>query len=159
KPEPVRSVETAKAAEPASSAEKPSAAAKPADPRVDVAEPRPVPPATIPARETANARPADPSAPVVVDVRRQGEALRLTFPFATPTPAAVCRRADTIWLVFDSQARIDIGAVAAQSGRTIRGASVSRSRDGQVVQLKLDRPKLTSVGADGPTWTVTVGDM
>ena len=59
------------------------------------------------------------------------------------------RRADTIWLVFDSQAPIDIGKIAAQSGRSIRNATVTRSRDGQVVQLKLDRPKLTSVGADG----------
>src|SRR2546429_1047377 len=46
------------------------------------------PPATIPAREAQNAKPitpTDPAAPVVVDVRRQGEALRLTFPFVVPT--------------------------------------------------------------------------
>ena len=92
-------------------------------------------------------------------MRRQGEAVRLTFPFAAPTPAAVFRRADTIWLVFDTQAPIDINKVAAQSGRIIRSAAVTRSRDGQVVQFKLDRPKLTSVGADGANWTVTVGDM
>ena len=85
--------------------------------------------------------------------------MRLTFPFAAPTPAAVFRRADTIWLVFDTQAPIDINKVAAQSGRIIRSAAVTRSRDGQVVQFKLDRPKLTSVGADGANWTVTVGDM
>ena len=79
------------------------------------------PPATIPAREmqqTKPALPADPAAPVVVEVRRQGEAVRLTFPFAVPTPAAVFRRADTIWLVFDSQAPIDINKIAAQSGQT-----------------------------------------
>jgi len=64
----------------------------------------------------------------VVDVRRQGEALRLTFPFVVPTPAAVFRRADTIWLVFDSQAPIDINKIAAQSGRSIRSATVTRSR-------------------------------
>ena len=40
-------------------------------------------------RETQDAQLAkhtDPAAPVVVEVRRQGEALRLTFPFAAPTP-------------------------------------------------------------------------
>ncbi len=102
---------------------------------------------------------SDPAAPVVVDVRRQGEALRLTFPFVVPTPAAVFRRADAIWLVFDSQAPIDINKITAQSGRSIRNATVTRSRNGQVIQLKLDKPKLTSIGADGLTWTVVVGDM
>ena len=119
------------------------------------------PPATIPAREPQNAKAlsADPAAPVVVEVRRQGEALRLTFPFVVPTPAAVFRRADTVWLVFDSQAPIDINKITAQSGRAIRNAAVTRSRDGQVIQLKLDKPKLTSIGAEGLTWTVVVGDM
>lgn len=119
------------------------------------------PPATIPAREAQDMKPApaDPAAPVVVDVRRQGEALRLTFPFVVPTPAAVFRRADTIWLVFDSQAPIDINKITAQSGRSIRNASVTRSREGQVIQLKLDRPKLTSIGTEGLTWTVVVGDV
>src|SRR5436305_6639144 len=119
------------------------------------------PPVTIPARETQDAqpaKPADPAAPVVVEVRRQGEALRLTFPFVAPTPAAVFRRADTIWLVFDSHAPIDINKITTQSGRSIRNATVTRSRQGQVIQLKLDKPKLTSVGAEGLTWTVVVGD-
>jgi tetratricopeptide (TPR) repeat protein len=136
------------------------AVAKAAEPRVpppEISEP----PATIPAREaqdTKPAAPADPAAPVVVDVRRQGEALRLTFPFVVPTPAAVFRRTDTIWLVFDSQAPIDINKITTQSGRSIRNATVTRSRQGQVIQLKLDKPKLTSVGAEGLTWTVVVGD-
>src|SRR5262249_20124598 len=46
----------------------------------------------------------------------------------------------------------------AQSGRAIRHASVTRSQDGQVVQLKLDRPKLTSASIDGSLWSVVVGD-
>ena len=117
------------------------------------------PPATIPAREMQNAKPADPAAPVVVEVRRQGEALRLTFPFVAPTPAAVFRRADTISLVFDSQAPIDINKIVAQSGRSIRNATVTRSRQGQVIQLKLEKPRLASIGAEGLTWTVVVGDV
>jgi hypothetical protein len=110
------------------------------------------PPATIPARETQLTKPAmpvDPAAPVVVEVRRQGESVRLTFPFVVATPAAVFRRADTITLVFDSQAPIDINKIATQSGQTIRNAAVTRSRQGQVIQLKLDRPKLASIGAEG----------
>jgi hypothetical protein len=69
------------------------------------------------------------------------------------------RRGDTIWLVFDSQTPIDAGRIAAQSGRSIRSTNVTRSQEGQVVQLKLEQPKLTSAAADGATWTVIVGDM
>ncbi len=125
-----------------------------------------VPPATperasaAPARAIDVAAPTrDPAAPVVAEVKRQGDTLRLLFPFAAPTPAAVFRRADTIWLVFDSAAPIDIGQITAQSGRTIVGATVTRSGEGQVVQLKLDRAKLTSAVAEGPVWAVTVGDI
>ena len=129
-------------------------------PRRPAAE-KPSPPATIPARQSEDAKPApaDASASVVAEVRRHGEALRITFPFAQPTPAAVFRRADTIWLVFDSAVPIDIGTLAAASGNGVRGVTVTPSGGGQVVQLKLDRPKLTSAGTDGNAWTVIVGDM
>jgi len=166
----------AKAAEPAApeqSAKPAQAAAAPsAKPAADAiaptpapAEPpqsaeKPSPPATIAAREAEDAKPApDASAPVVADVRRHGDALRITFPFAQPTPAAVFRRADTIWLVFDNAGPIDIGKIAAASGSGIRAATVTRSNGGQVVQLKLERPKLTSAGTEGNAWTVIVGDM
>ena len=118
-------------------------------------------PATIPAREEGDTRPApaaDPRARVMAEVRRQGDAVRIVFPFAHPTSAAMFRRADTVWLVFDSAAPIDIAQIVAQSGRAIRHANVSRSAEGQVVQLKLDRPKLTSAAIDGAIWSVVVGD-
>ena len=152
--------ENASIEKPATSSPSPAAPAASAA-RMPLPEPA-EPPATIPARETQQTKPAlpaDPAAPVVVEVRRQGESVRLTFPFAVPTPAAVFRRADTISLVFDSQAPIDINKIAAQSGQTIRNAAVTRSRQGQVIQLKLDRPKLASIGAEGLAWTVVVGDM
>ncbi|HKS62119.1 MAG TPA: tetratricopeptide repeat protein [Xanthobacteraceae bacterium] len=149
-----------------------AAAAPPAKPAADLAAPapaaaeppqsaeKPSPPATVAAREAEDAKPAsDASAPVVADVRRHGDALRITFPFAQPTPAAVFRRADTIWLVFDNAGPIDIGKIAAASGSGIRAATVTRSNGGQVVQLKLERPKLTSAGTEGNAWTVIVGDM
>jgi outer membrane biosynthesis protein TonB len=176
---PVEAPKPAQVAKPAETA--PPSPAKPAAPAAgvvasngsgvwNVAAAEPVTaPATIPAREgTQSAREgaqsaresagSDATAPVVVEVRRQGDAVRLTFPFAAPTPAAMFRRGDTIWLVFDSKAPIDVGRIAAQSGRSIRNATVTPSQGGQVVQLKLYQPKLTSAGSDGATWTVIVGD-
>ena len=155
---------------PAANAPAPAPAATPpaqapAPPAAKAPEP-PAAPERAAAPPAAPERPAevvapvrDPAAPVVAEVKRQGDTLRLLFPFAAPTPAAVFRRADTIWLVFDSAASIDIGQITAQSGRTIVGATVTRSGEGQVVQLKLDRAKLTSAIAEGTVWAVTVGDI
>jgi tetratricopeptide (TPR) repeat protein len=97
--------------------------------------------------------------PVVAELRRQGETLRLVFPFTAPTPAAVFRRYDTLWLVFDNSTPIDIAALAGEKSRTIRSADVTRSREGQVVRIKLERPRLTSASTLGSAWTITLGDM
>jgi tetratricopeptide (TPR) repeat protein len=108
-------------------------------------------PAAVPAR--------DANSPVRVELRRQSDNLKLTFPFTGPTPAAVFRRADTLWLVFDTDARIDVAALGSDPTHTIRSVTAGRSRDGQVVRLRLERPRLTSLAAEGLSWTVTVGDM
>ena len=103
------------------------------------------------------AAPIDPRAPVAVNVQHAGDALRLTFAFAAPTPAAVFRRADTLWLVFDSKSTIDTAALNAQA--QVKRASLKRGRDGEaILRIKLDRPRLVSALADGATWTVTVAD-
>jgi len=101
----------------------------------------------------------DAPSPVVVQVLRQSDALRLVFPFKSPTSAAVFRRADTLWLVFDTAAPVDISKLVLQPIAAIRSAIVGRSGSGQVVRIRLDRPKLASLSSDGSSWTVAIGDM
>ena len=85
--------------------------------------------------------------------------MRIEFPFVTSTPAAVFRRADTLWLVFDSDATVDLTAVKREAGDAIREAHFDRSKDGAaMVRLRLARPRLTGVINDGPAWIVDVGD-
>jgi hypothetical protein len=100
----------------------------------------------------------DVNAPVVVQVKQQGDTLHLEFPFAAQTAAAVFMRADTLWVVFDSTVPIDIATLVAQPIGFVRSAAVTRSAAGQAVQIKLDRPKLTTLEANGSTWAVTIGD-
>jgi tetratricopeptide (TPR) repeat protein len=101
----------------------------------------------------------DPTAPVKAAVNQSSEELRVTFPFAVPTPAAVFRRADTLWLVFDSVANVDVAALAQASPQTIRQATSSRGQDGEaIVRIRLVRPQLASLDSAGPTWVVTIGD-
>jgi tetratricopeptide (TPR) repeat protein len=118
------------------------------------------PPAKAAAEPAGEAAPAPRAPPgtVVVELARQGDGLRLAFPFTAPTAAAVFRRADTLWLVFDANVDIDLAALNSEPSRTIRSASVVRSREETMVRIKLERPRLTGMAAEGPTWTVSIGD-
>jgi hypothetical protein len=147
----------------------PAAPALPTPPPRASTEPA-LPPAGSPAGSEKLSSPAsadagaatpqrEQSPTVEVEVRRQGDGLRLVFPFAAPTAAAVFGRADMVWLVFDSVVPIDIAKLVAQPIGVVRSAAVTRSPTGQVVRIKLDRPKLTSMEANGTSWAVTIGDM
>ena len=105
------------------------------------------------------APPPDPNAPVVAVATQSAENLRIGFPFAVPTPAAVFTRADMLWLIFDSAAKVDIGALEHASNLMVREAISSRGKDGvAIVRIKLARPLLASLDADGPGWVVNIGD-
>jgi tetratricopeptide (TPR) repeat protein len=105
------------------------------------------------------AQPADASATIKVQLKAQGENLVLRFPFASPTPAAMFRRADVLWLVFDTDADIQVAELANDPGHNIRNATVTHLPDASVVRIKLERPKLTSVAMEGATWVVNIGSQ
>jgi hypothetical protein len=134
----------------------PPAPALAASPAPAAAE-TPAPPKPVAA---ARSRPApNPDAPVVVVLNRSGDNLRLEFPFATPTPAAVFRRSDMLWLIFDSAAKIDVTALSTDSSQIIRNAALTHGADGEaILRIQLARPRLASLDADGPGWIVNIGD-
>ncbi len=102
---------------------------------------------------------ANPIAAVAANVHQTSEGLRIEFPFATPTPAAVFHRADTLWLVFDSAAPIDLAALKSDSEIGVREAKLDRAEDGAaIVRIKLARPRMSSFEADGPAWILKIAD-
>jgi tetratricopeptide (TPR) repeat protein len=150
-------VETKPPATPAAAPQK----APPVAPAIAAAKRRTEAPAAMTA---AKAKPAivppvrDPNAPVVVETAREHDRLLLTFPFAGPTPVAFFRRTDTAWLVFDTQATIDLSALQNDTSRIIRDAKLMRADGAQVVRIKLERPLLLSLSADGPSWVASIGE-
>jgi tetratricopeptide (TPR) repeat protein len=112
-----------------------------------------------PAAEVIKPSGSQTAGTVGVELVRQGATLKLTFPFTAPVGAAVFHRADTLWIVFDSKAEIDLSALDGEPSRTIRGYEFTHTPDANIVRLKLDRPHLTSVSTDGPVWTVGIGDI
>ncbi|HVX98290.1 MAG TPA: tetratricopeptide repeat protein [Pseudorhodoplanes sp.] len=95
---------------------------------------------------------------VAVEMSRKGDILRLTFPFGAATPAAIFRRADTLWLVFDTSADIDLNALQNDTSGTIRSAALTSARDVQIVRVALERPVLLSATLEGDAWIVVLGD-
>jgi hypothetical protein len=154
----------------------PAAAAAPAGPAIEPPETVPVKDAAAPKQIEAvqkaapnddpkpaiaetKSPPPNPDAPVVVTLRQPGDLLRAEFPFVVATPAAVFSRADMVWLVFDSAAKIDIGALANDPTHAIRSAVLEHGADGEaIIRLKLERPRLVSLEPDGSGWAVTIAD-
>jgi len=115
-------------------------------------------PSPSPEAAPAKSSPPDPSRPVIAELRRQGDNLRLFFPFAVPTPAAIFQRADTLWFVFDTPAKLDIGVLGNDQSKTIRSAKVVSDDGAQVVRVTLERPRLTSIESQDLGWLLTIGD-
>jgi hypothetical protein len=166
----------------------PAAAETPAKMPVAAAETpgkMPAPAATeVPSKMAAATQPAaavetkpDPSPPptasqsaasqatanrVNVRVNRDSDGLRLAFSFPTATPAALFRRAETLWLIVDSSNPIDLEPIRGQGGAAIADVSVVSLEKGQAIRFRLNRPQLPSLTGEelpgGVNWTVTFGD-
>lgn len=142
--------------------------AQPADPAKAGAEetPKPVAPKLAePAKGplTASSPSAEGSAKSAnVEARRDSDGLRVMFSFAAPTPAALFRRADTVWLVFDQTNPIDIEPIRAKGGAVIGDVARLPLEKGQAIRIRLNRPQLPSLDSegrsDGSEWTLTFSE-
>ena len=88
-----------------------------------------------------------------------GSTVRLVFPFEQDTPAAVFRRGDTVWMIFDTvsgilppQASSDLSAIASEF-------AVIPAGDTQVVRIDLSQERLATLGSEGMAWVLSLGDM
>ncbi|HEY6257064.1 MAG TPA: tetratricopeptide repeat protein [Xanthobacteraceae bacterium] len=158
---PGEAVPAAKAAAPAS-----EPAALPQLPATAAGEPPAVKAAEPPAAKAAGQQPAnaetaplDPNTTIKAMLKMQGENLSLRFPFGSPTPAAVFRRADMLWIVFDTNVDIKLAELANDQSHNIRSATLTRQEDAAAVRIKLERPRLTSVTTEGSTWVVNIGSQ
>ncbi|NOJ44977.1 tetratricopeptide repeat protein [Bradyrhizobium archetypum] len=97
-----------------------------------------------------------------VEARRDSDGLRVTFSFAGPTPAALFRRADTVWLVFDHGKPIDIEPIRTNGGAIIGDVSRLPLEKGQAIRIRLNRPQIPSLESEGRSnsaeWTLTFAD-
>jgi hypothetical protein len=116
----------------------------------------PMPAAAAPSEAKPEAGAAD------VSVIRDGEGLHLTFALPSGTPAALFRRADTLWLMLDSKKPINVEPIRGQGGAAVADVTVVAQEKGQAVRFRLNRPQLPSLSGEdlaiGTNWTVTFAD-
>ena len=95
-----------------------------------------------------------------LSAKRDTDGLRVTFSFATATPAALFRRADAVWLVFDSTKPLDVEPIRGKGGALIDDVSRLPLEQGQAIRIRLNRPQMpTLAGSDaGNEWTLTFAD-
>lgn len=156
---------------PASAAEAPAVQMNPA--QAEAAKPPAAKAETAPAvAEAARPKPAasaSPNQPAVagdklasVAAQRDADGLRVTFSFAATTPAALFRRADTVWLVFDSANPVNIDAIRSKGGALVAEVNSLSIPHGQAVRIRLNRPQLPSLtgeqSGNRSTWTLTFAD-
>jgi tetratricopeptide (TPR) repeat protein len=118
------------------------------------------PPPETKAAERASEKAGDSAASVTAT--RNSDGLNLTFDFAAATPAALFRRADTVWLVFDSTKPIDLEPIRSKAGSIIADVNQMPLDKGQAIRIRLNRPQMPSLTGDdqagGVNWTLTFAD-
>ncbi len=160
RPADVKSAEV-KPAEVKSSDEKPPVAAADAKPQAVAAKPDvPAPPAAPAAAppSPAKAPEAPAAAGVTVDARLTSDDFRLTFPFPNPTPAAVFRRSDSIWVVFDTDQPIDANAIKREGTWIVSDVTATDLPKGRALRIRLNRPQLATMIGDERGWTLILAD-
>jgi hypothetical protein len=86
----------------------------------------------------------------------QGKSLQLKFAWRAPLGAAVFRRGDAIWMVFDAKAHIDVSA-APHGLVQFRRMEALEGQDYSAVRIIAPVTTLVSAEASGAVWTLTLG--
>jgi len=96
---------------------------------------------------------------IVPTVSAVGGTVRVTFPFDQDTPAAVFRRGDALWMIFDSATAVEAPADMAELGQIATGLTATPSGDTQIVRLDLSQDRLATLGSEGRAWVLSLGDV
>lgn len=109
----------------------------------------------------ATSAPLDAVAPKEITpfVTMLGSTVRVVFPFEQDTPAAVFRRGDSVWMVFDSLSAIRMPEDFKDLSVISKAFVVTTAADSQVVRIDLAQDRLATLGSEGQAWVLSLGDV
>ena len=106
---------------------------------------------------------ADPNTaenPVVVaTAERDGTVLHVRFPFGKATAAAVFRRADILWLVFETDQVFNLDALEDLNDDHFTKIGMMQSGETQIVRFTLRSSTLSSASVEANAWVVSLADL
>jgi tetratricopeptide (TPR) repeat protein len=124
------------------------------------------PPAATPATPSADARtqtalsmrpdPTPASGVVKLQTEMVSGRVLLHFAWKNPLGAAIFRRGEAVWVVFDSPARIDVSG-APHGFRQVQQIQAVQGPDFSAVRIASPADVGVAAVAQGPVWTVTLG--
>ena len=91
---------------------------------------------------------------VTVGATRRGSALDIKFNWRKTVGAAVYRRKEFVWLVFDDRARLSLGSITVNGEGIVEDVEQTEASERSVVRLKVPEHLLTSVTKTGDAWNV-----
>lgn len=113
-----------------------------------------------PAPQTVRPDPSPGNGLVRGRVSRIGTDLQVSFAFAAPVGSAAFRRAETIWIVFDDNASLDLTELERGASQHIRGFEVFQTGTSSGIRLQV--PPSTQVEArvseGGEKWVFAFGE-
>lgn len=127
---------------------------------------KPAETAPVPVTETTPAPPPEPRAPrpnpmpaggvVRMAAELAGPQVRLRFDWANQAGAAVFRRGEAIWLVFDTAATLDVSRAPRGVSQYSR-VQAFKGRDYSAVRIVTPRTTPVTIVGEGASWTLVLG--
>lgn len=113
------------------------------------------PPGPEAERQKPSPVPASGAVPIAADV--QQDVTRLTFQWAQPVGAAVFRRGNSVWVVFDAAARLNLPGKSAVPA--MAQAQWAAGPDFTALRIPVPEGQTVSARADGASWIVSLGGL
>jgi tetratricopeptide (TPR) repeat protein len=96
---------------------------------------------------------------VRAEARRNGNMVRIAFPFHDRVASAAFKRDFSLWLIFDTKLPLDTQSIRAALGDLAANVVVGKVDQAQTVRIDLTQPALTTLGVDGNSWILSIGEM
>ena len=107
----------------------------------------------------AGGLPSDGPEKITPYVTMLGSTVRLVFPFEQETPAAVFRRGESVWAIFDTLSAVQVPDDFKNLATVAKEFAVTTINGAQVVRVDLAQNRLATIGSEGQAWVLSLGDV
>ncbi len=92
-------------------------------------------------------------------IEKIGTTIRMVFPFENETAAAVFKRGETLWMVFETLSSIKAPTNLDDFSSLSDNYNVVNGSGTSIVRIGLPPSKLATLGSEGRSWVLSLGDI